>query len=92
MKYEIKVQLALADFENIGCMLVGLEMAAQYIDKATIYECLDISDGSLFKIAQEHERALIDLYTAILLFQTSAMLFYRKNTFGKCYATFLTIP
>lgn len=69
-----------ADSEQIGALLVGLDTMTNLINRCKIYEVLYLNDGQAGQAFSNLEVALVKLYKAMLRFLASANVIYDSNT------------
>lgn len=69
-----------AESQQIGALLVGLDTMTNLINRCKIYEILYLNDGEAGQAFSNLEMALVKLYAAMLRFLASANVLYDSNT------------
>jgi ankyrin repeat domain-containing protein 50 len=69
-----------AESQQMGALLVGLDTVTNLINRCKIYEILYLNDGQAGQAFSNLEIALVKLYAAMLRFLASANVLYDSNT------------
>lgn len=73
------------DREKQDAILVALERLASIVDRCAIYECLYLDTTKTLLSSADHlEKALISLYSNLLVFLARSKRYLSHNTTGKC--------
>jgi hypothetical protein len=81
-------EMAVAESQEIGALLISIERVAHLISLCTIYEILYLYGKESRKATKELESALVALYTVILRFLAEATQFYKNHHTGVLQGTF----